>query len=79
MALRKLDMYARLKKAAPACPPFTCPHIDDTIASLEKLRAMNDDLRSNVAYWKDSCEEMQMIIDELEAWKKEIQKIVREH
>ena len=79
MAIRKLDVYSRLKKEAPVCPPFTCPHIDDAISSLEKLRAMNDDLRANVDYWKNACEDMQLIIDELETWKKEIKKIVREH
>ena len=79
MARRKADLFSKYKKEAPSCPPFTCPHIDDAIAQLEKLRAMNDDLRANVEYWKAACEDMQLVIDKLEAWRKDIKRIVREH
>jgi cyclopropane fatty-acyl-phospholipid synthase-like methyltransferase len=67
---KKLNQYERFVKDEPEFPDYTCPHIDTIIdwmyksnEELEKLRTMNAKLRDSAEYWKNSCEEMQEIID----------------
>ena len=79
MTRKKLSSYQTFEKNAPTCPDYTCPAIDDVLASLEDLREMNTQLRDNIEYWKDACEQLQETATDLEAWKTHIKVYVKEH
>ena len=80
---RKLNEYEKFVKDEPKMPDFTCPHIDNVndwlhkaSIEMELLRTMNSELRDNAEYWKNSCEEMQEVINELNELKESIKNLV---
>ncbi len=79
MTRRRLNQFQSFEKNAPNFPDYTCPHIDDAISALESLRETNGELRDCVEYWRDSCEQMQEQVTELESWKTHIKLYVKDY
>ena len=82
-AKKKLTEFETFAKNQPKMPDYTCPHIDEVvdwshkiIDKMEEIRNMNTQLRDNVEYWKESCEEMQEKINEYTELHEKIQKLL---
>ena len=80
---KKLTEYEVFEKNAPKCPDYTCPDIDTVvdwshkiIEKMEQIRNANTQLRENVEYWQNSCEEMQEKINECSELRENIQKLL---
>jgi len=50
---------------APKEPGYSCPHLDTSIAEIEKARTIHDDLRKWGSYYETLSEERQETIDDL--------------
>ena len=43
----------------PIEPSYSCPHLDEAIAEIEKARKIHDELRKWGSWWEDRAEEIE--------------------